>query len=66
MAKVIIQKSWLTEEEIEAPDGLNEEELQEWLRDGDNVGGVANDLTQASWDGTVCMDEEGEKLDDWG
>ncbi len=50
--KVLITKTWYTEELVEAPDNLSNEELKDWI--ANNAEKHAN--IGPHWDGTTATD----------
>ena len=59
--EITIRKTWVTEEEIEAPDGLSEEELKKFV--AGKVPGAANG--DPWWDSTIALDEDDNELLGW-
>jgi len=52
--RITIIKSWQTEAEVDAPDGLSKQELIDWL--AQEADKVANDLLDAEWTNTHCTE----------
>jgi len=62
--KIIVQKYWLTETEVTAPDNLPEQELKDWIID--NTDSIGNALEMATWDSTTYIDAKTDKeIDSW-
>ena len=62
--KVTIIKEWQTEAVVDAPNGLSNRELRDWLaHKADEVG---NDLLNAEWSSTYCTGTDtDEEICDW-
>ena len=61
--KLIVQQHYTVETEIEAPDGLTEEELLHWL-EIEAVFDVDYDI-EPEWDSTSVMSEDGDEIANW-